>query len=256
MKKNGYFLLFCVAILIFVYTSTLLTTRVIESASQKNLSESINSFVYSKSDDPIQLTEIDEEFYSSERIQRQNQLFDLYEMNDDLIGWLQIDGLVIDYPVVQNFIEPDFYLTKDFNQKKSSFGTIYMDANCHFGYSKNYILYGHHMKNGTMFAALNNYDNKVFFNEHPIIQLDTLSELSDYQIIGAFKVSSSDIEKVQDFILFSTKEDFMLFKDYFETHKFYDTEINYSYDDQFLTLMTCEYTYKNGRFFVIAKKVN
>ena len=156
---------------------------------------------------------------------------------------------------MQTIAEPDYYLKHDFNKNKSSHGCIYMDYNVRLKYTKNRLLYGHHMKDGSMFASLVKYDSIDFYNEHPIIEFDTLSTLNDYQIIGAFKSPQKDLESLQKVLLLSDESQFNTFKEYFEKNRFYDTGIDFSYDDSFLTLMTCEYTYKNGRFFVLAKKI-
>lgn len=251
MKKIITYSIFGIAIAIFINSSFLLGNRIYESEEQSRLLEDVQKTVYT--DVPAKLNTYIEE-KPSERAVRKNNLYQLYEQNQDLLGWITIDGTIIDYPVVKSLNKPDYYLYKDFNKKKSSFGSIYMDYNCHLNNSKNLILYGHHMRNGSMFASLTKYDDVSYYEEHKTIQFDTLSNLNDYQVVGVFKCSSSDIEKIQNFIGMNTEAAFKDFKLYFEKNKFYDTGIRYTYEDEFLTLMTCEYTYKNGRFFVVCKK--
>ena len=111
------------------------------------------------------------------------------------------------------------------------------------------------MKDGSMFAKINDYQDEDFYLNHKVIQFDTFRSLSDYEIIGAFKIPASDIGKLQQILLMNTEEDFLSLQEYFESHKYFDTRIPYSYDDSYLTLMTCEYTNKNGRFFVLAKQI-
>lgn len=264
MKKIIEGFAFFVAVFLFLYTSFMLVNRLKETACQEELMNSILETVYQEIPDPSE-TRLDKQaetdiipeqvLFDETRTIRNKNLYRLYGENNDLAGWVQIEGTVIDYPFMQTFIEPDFYLTHGFDKKKSSFGSIYMDSRCIPGHVKNYVLYGHHMKNGSMFASLQNYTHIDYCLAHPVIQFDSLSTISDYEVVGAFSIPSSDIETMQDILLFDSQEHFDSFSEYFESHKFYDTGKEYSFDDEFLTLMTCEYSHKNGRFFVIAKRV-
>lgn len=259
-------IVFLIALAAFIYSSVQLAGYFREANKQDTLLESIQANVYETTakakETTVSLEPTEPEVTFDEfRMARRDNLFELYKQNNDLIGWIKIDDMtnpentIIDYPVMQTILEPDYYLKRDFNKKKSSYGTIYMDANCSPRHSKNLLIYGHHMKNGSMFASLNKYTDPSYYSSHPFIQFDTLSILSDYQIIGAFKATSKELSLLQDFLLLSTEEEFNTFRDHFESHKFYDTGIPYSYEDDFITLMTCEYTSKNGRFFVVGKKI-
>lgn len=95
---------------------------------------------------------------------------ELYEENNKLYGWLRIDGTNIDYPVMYSPDEPQFYLHKNFNKEDSFSGTPFIlvpDTN-------NIIIYGHNMKNKTMFSALRNYKDMKFWKKNPYIEFDTL----------------------------------------------------------------------------------
>lgn len=251
--------IFILALIAFLLSSTVLTSRFMDTHHEQKLLDEIKVEIYgeekeSATDDWF-IQERKNSFFSDRRHKRQKSFYSLYTKNNDLTGWIQIDDTKIDYPIMQSPADADFYLKHDFNKEKSSYGSIYLDAGCSIEYSKNLILYGHHMKDGSMFAKINDYQYEDFYLGHPIIQFDTLGSLNDYQIIGAFKIPSSDINKLEQVLLMDTKEDFFSVKEYFESHKYYDTGIPYSYEDNYLTLMTCEYTNKNGRFFVLAKQI-
>lgn len=104
-----------------------------------------------------------------------NKYADLYAQNNDFIGWIKIEDTVIDYPVMQSEDSPNFYLDHNFNKEYSRFGVPYMQENCSLS-SDNIIVYGHNMKNKSMFNELTKYKDKDFYNTHRYIQLDTLSE--------------------------------------------------------------------------------
>jgi sortase B len=244
-------ILFIAALCVFIYSSVCLISRYSEKKSEETILESIHDIVYENTPS-FEIN--DKKIFDSYRYSRQKGFSSLYEQNNDMFGWISIDNTVIDYPVMQSVYDPDFYLKNDFNKNKNAHGSIYMDSNCSLS-SRNYILYGHHMKNGTMFASLNQFQTLEYYKEHSIIQFDTFGTLNDYQIIGAFKIPQKDISLLQDTLLLQTKTDYQNFMNYFNQHKFYDTGITCSYEDQYLTLMTCEYTNKNGRFFILAKRI-
>lgn len=80
----------------------------------------------------------------------------IYEMNTDLFGWIHIEGTVVDYPVMHSPDEPERYLRKNLNGEYSLSGVPFMAADCYEGCG-NYILYGHNMKNGSMFHTIMSY---------------------------------------------------------------------------------------------------
>lgn len=181
----------------------------------------------------------------------------LKEVNEDVTGWIKIDGTVIDYPVMHTPDNPDFYLKHGFDKSRSAYGMIYMDENCSLSEEcHNYILYGHHMKNGSMFASLEKYGSREFYEEHPVIGFDTLNDIGRYEIAAAFKMPADQITDVfAGYLAASTEEDYEKLIEYAKAHAFYDTGITPVWPEQILTLATCEYTQRDGRFFVIAKKI-
>lgn len=261
MKRLFVNLILLILIIVCLISSFIIGNRIYEYSNYNKLNNSLQHTIterilLSEEVNGIKSkNESNEKLFSEDRYIRVQNLYELRNTNKDVFGWITIPGTVIDYPVVQNLMEPDFYLKHDFNKSKSSYGTIYMDASCVRGKSKNYILYGHHMRDGSMFASINHYDDINYYNQFPIIQFDTLTGPNNYQIIGAFKISAKNLTSLENIILFNSEEDFNTFKTFFETNQFYDTGVDYSYEDDFLTLMTCEYTYNNGRFFVFAKKI-
>ena len=93
--------------------------------------------------------------------------------NPDIVGWVYAKGTGIDYPIVQGK-DNEEYLHMDYNKKKSSSGTIFLDHGCDKSFiSDNNIIYGHHMKNGTMFAKLLKFREESFLKKHHVIILYT-----------------------------------------------------------------------------------
>ncbi len=183
----------------------------------------------------------------------------LHAMNNHMVGWITIPDTKIDYPVVQSPESPDYYLNHDFSKKWSSAGCIYAREECDiFAPSDNITLYGHHMKNGSMFAQLDKFKKKSFWQDHQLFYFDTLYERHTYQIIAVFKTTANAGEGFP-YHLFdnaSGKEEFDAFMAQVRKLQFYDTGVTAEYGDKLLTLSTCEYTQDNGRFVVVAKRIS
>lgn len=182
----------------------------------------------------------------------------LKEANSDAIGWIRIEGTEVDYPVMHTPEEPDYYLRRGFDKKYSVYGMIYMDGNCTLDEdSPNYLLYGHHMKNGSMFASIERYSSEDYYKQHPFIEFDTLEETGTYEVVAAFKLAAIRMDEEFAYKLAArTEKDYEALIDYIKSTGFYDTGITAQWPEQLITLTTCEYSQKDGRFFVVAKKVN
>jgi len=185
-----------------------------------------------------------------------NKYADLYAQNNDFIGWIKIEDTVIDYPVMQSKNSPNFYLDHNFKKAYSRFGIPYMQENCSLS-SDNIIVYGHNMKNKSMFNELTKYKDKDFYNAHRYIQLDTLSEQRKYEVICAFKTVAyaNNGFKYYSFVDADSQEDFSAYIEKCQALSFYDTGVNAEYGDKLITLSTCEYSQNNGRFVVVAKLI-
>ena len=182
----------------------------------------------------------------------------LFDSNPDMVGWISIAGTKIDYPVMQTLEEPEYYLHRNFEQEYAACGLPFADANCTFDpQSDNVILYGHHMKDGSMFHDLNNYKDKTFYEEHPLIQFNTRWGYGTYQIIAAFKTQVDTVNAwpYYQFIEAESPEAFADFVGQCQDRALYDTGYTAEYGDQLLTLSTCEYSTENGRMVIVAKQV-
>lgn len=183
----------------------------------------------------------------------------LYLQNMDMVGWIEIEGTKLNYPVLQTPDEKDFYLTHDFNKEKSGHGAIYAQEDCNvWTPSDNVILYGHNMKDGSMFATLLKYRKQSYWEEHRYIHFNTLLERHTYEIVATFKTTAT-IGQGFDYQMFANADTEEEFDDYIATAKslaFYDTGVTAEYGDKLITLSTCDASLTNGRLVVVAKRVN
>ena len=111
----------------------------------------------------------------------------LLEKNEDFIGWIKIEGTRVDYPVVQKQDAENYYLRRGFDKKYSYYGTPYAFEDATFAEADNFVIYGHHMDNGSMFSDLVQYTSKEFYEQHKQIQFDTMEGFGTYEIIAVLK---------------------------------------------------------------------
>lgn len=184
----------------------------------------------------------------------------VHQKNQRLIGWVKIDDTIVDYPVMQT-VNNEYYLDHNFNQEEDRNGCIFMDYQCDvIRGCDNIILYGHHMKSGKMFGTLNKYSKESYYEEHPVIQFDTIYEKGTYQVMYVFRskvYSEEDVTfKYYQFINAASEKEFNSAMNEMAALSLYDTGVTASYGDQLLTLSTCDYQENKGRFVVVAKKIS
>lgn len=181
-----------------------------------------------------------------------NKVYDLMLRNKDCVGWLKVANTDIDYPVMLTKDEPEYYLRRNFNKSYSYMGTPFMDANCNIGISKNLIIYGHNMKNGKMFASLMKFKNKEYFDEHQSVEFITPNEKAIYHIICVAKVKADD--SWYSFIENSGESQYNERIKELYSKSLYHSDYEFGYNDEFLTLSTCEYSQNDGRLILICVK--
>lgn len=183
---------------------------------------------------------------------------DLYAENNDLAGWLSIEGMKIDYPVMQGG-DDEYYLHHDFYGEDSKYGCLYVKGQADLAAGTNFIIYGHNMKDGSMFGDLDLYLKESFYKEHPSISFDTLYEERTYDILAVFRSqvynTDDDAFKYYRFYEADTQEEFEDFYSNIKELSLYDTGVEAELGDTFLTLSTCAYHVEDGRLVVVAKRV-
>ena len=111
--------------------------------------------------------------------------------NADCIGWLSIDGTNISYPVMHTPSDPQKYLHRNFYGKYSQSGVPFLDGRCDIQ-STNLIIYGHNMKNGTMFADLKKYVDKDFLSAHRTVKFETADGVQTFTVTEVLKTNISN----------------------------------------------------------------
>lgn len=182
----------------------------------------------------------------------------LYQKNSDFFGWIEIEGTIVNYPVMYTPSRPEYYLHRAFDRSEAYSGVPFLSADCFVGCG-NYLIYGHHIKNGTQFAAITEYSSEDFWKEHPTVRFDTLYEVGVYDVVAAFysEVYPNDMTDVFRYYQYTDLREEKAFMEYVRQVKeaaLYETGLELQFGDQLLTLSTCEYHQTNGRFVVVARK--
>mgnify|MGYP005940838737 FL=1 len=201
------------------------------------------------------LIEIVEENIENQE-ERKIDINKLYEENKDIVGWLKIDNTTINYPIMQNINDPNYYLRRDFYKNYSSYSTPYMAKQCNLN-SDNIVIYGHHMKNNKMFGELEKYKSKDFYNNHKIITFTTLEKEYSYEIFAVFKttVYTKNTFRYYENINFENKKMYNDFINICKDKSLYQTGIEIKDKEKLITLSTCEYSNKNSRLVIVARKI-
>lgn len=188
---------------------------------------------------------------------------DLYLANEDIIGWIEIEGTKINYPVMQTKDDPEFYLRRSFDKEKASSGTPFMDSSSDiFIPTSNFLIYGHNMKNGTMFHDLLKFKDKDFYEEHKTFKFDTIYKggQGTYEIVAAgySKIYSKDSNefKYYNYAGITSEQDFNAYVKGIKSISEYETNVTPKYGDQLVTLSTCSYHEDDGRFFLVGRRTD
>lgn len=185
---------------------------------------------------------------------------ELYEQNNDMVGWIRIEDTRVNYPVMQSPDSPDFYLTHGFDKGETDYGCPYVAEICDVSKpSDNLIIYAHYKNNGTMFTDLKKFKKQSFWEEHKTFTFDTIYEKQTYEIVAVFKTvvytkSPSEFRYFQ-FADAKTPEEFDAYIAKCKERALYDTGVTAEFGDKLITLSTCEYSNKNGRLVVVAKRI-
>lgn len=178
-------------------------------------------------------------------------LTEVFNLNKDCIGWINIPNTYLNYPIMHTPNEPQKYIHKNFYGEFSYSGVPFMDNRCNLD-SANLIIYGHNMDNGTMFATLCCFVNYDFYNSHKEIYLQTVDGLKVYKIFAVLKVTKTD--SWYKCIEVETEEKYNRLIADIKSRSLYQTSIEPQYKQQLLTLSTC-YGDNDGRLMVIATEI-
>ena len=212
---------------------------------------------YKKADDTYERIRIEKEELKNSYINNEDDTEkdgrgNIFIDNEDYRGWLNVENTNIDYPVLQSY-DNQYYLDKDINREYLMSGSIFMNyLNDGFN-DENTVLFGHNMRNGTMFAQLRKYKDRDFFygNNNINIELSNGDTLK-YEV---FSVYVTDVEDNYIQTKFDNANEYKEFLDRIKNNSIYETEIELSEDDKIITLSTCSFEFNDARLVVHGKLI-
>ncbi|MFD0677663.1 MULTISPECIES: class B sortase [unclassified Paenibacillus] len=178
----------------------------------------------------------------------------LLAVNSDILGWIKIGDTQVDYLIVRAE-DNEYYLTRNYKREEAKAGSIFMDfRNNVTAVSPNTILYGHRMKDGSMFGDLKKYMDREFFEAHQLISMDTLYHRYDVEVFSVY-YTTTDFNYIET--EFDTPEDQLRFYERIRERSMYKTGVVLTEQDRVLTLSTCDYTLdpNEGRLVVHGRLV-
>lgn len=179
---------------------------------------------------------------------------ELLDENQDLAAWLRVPGTVIDYPVMLTPDDGEYYLHRSFSKKYSLLGTPFMDKKCgQPEEADSLIIYGHNMRDGTMFSALKNYEDEDFYSKNKTIQLALPGGTREYEVFAVMmlNVQDEDDARIYDCAGSLSRQQFDSYVSDIKSRALYDTGEQPAYGDRLLMLSTCSYHTSDGRLAVV-----
>lgn len=171
----------------------------------------------------------------------------LLEENPDLVGWLYSEGTPIHYPVVQGK-DNDFYLHHLFDGSEGKYGCIFLEAQNAPDFSEPHsILYGHHMRDGSMFKSLKGYQEQSYYEEHPVLLLETPEQWYRLEVFAGYVASTSSDAWQLDFPDAQERQKWL---DEQKKKSDFHSDVTPGPEERILTLSTCSYEFKNARYVV------
>ncbi len=196
--------------------------------------------------------------YEELRTQSGRDIAALQALNPDTVGWVYVADTNIDYPVMFTPDDPEYYLHRNFDRERSSAGTPFVGEGCIVPGGNSTIIYGHHMRSGSMFATLLNFEDEDFFNTHEISFTTTQGE-GTYKPIAAFHTDLSRGDSYYRYWEHVGNLNAQEYADFVNTvveKSMFSPTVEATYGHKLLTLSTCSYGTSEERFAVVAVRVD
>ena len=222
-----------------------------------NIQKLLDEGKYEEAEKLAQAQRIAKEMREAElRRQKLAIVSSLKRTNGDFVGWISIEDTNVSYPVVQGR-DNSYYLDHDVNRRRSSHGSIFMDfrddvSDISGPEGCNIVIYGHMMRDGSMFHDVNLYKDRRFFDEHPIITLEIFPNTYTFRVFSTY-VTSPDFDYIQT--NFPSKNEFTGFLNEIKRRSRFSSGASLNTGDTVLTLSTCGYEFDNARIAVHAKLI-
>ncbi len=244
-------LIFIISLLALIASSVYIVNYFLESNKQTGVVDDVRE-LYGKEKSSTEKNE-DGVYVSFESIIAQNS---------DTKAWINIPSTKVDNPVVQTD-DNEYYLKRNFNKIKSRYGTLYFEAAATISpehTSQNLVIYGHEMRDGSMFGTLKKYKNVNFYKENPVFKMRTLFDDAKYKIFAIF-ITNASPEQNNGTVFeyrtpdFQTQSEFLSFVAQVKERSIINTGVDVAAGDNIVTLSTCTGEFEDARLVIVARRV-
>jgi len=232
---------------IAIYSGYRLITDMMEDRKGSNSYEQIAEQVAQ----PAETTVVQVAGQEQTILLRQIDFEALFAINPDVVAWLECEGTIIDYPVVQG-TDNSYYLKHLLDGTQHRFGTLFVDKDNTPGFvDDNTIIYGHHIKAGDMFYILKHYREEGYYEAHPYFMLYTPEKTYRIDLFAGFLTSAND----NFYLNFGTEESFAEYIAEIRKNSTFESPVEMTPSDQMVTLYTCAYDFDEARYILCGKLV-
>jgi len=248
---------FLVSFITLLVSGTYIASYFLTAEKEKNIIEDTRQIWYE-----VESEETTSQPTESENKKKNDPTAKLKKLNSDFMGWLSLKGAGVDHPVYQTD-NNSFYLNHNQNKESSVYGALYFDCENKITEQesdRNLIIYGHEMKNGSLFGSLKKLRSLSFYKENSTVKLTIFGEKRVYRIYAVFVLNAS--KKDDDGYIynlfrqnFMDESDFDSWVDEAYKRSIINTNVEVDYDDELLTLITCAGDFENARLVVMAKRL-
>lgn len=234
MRKLVKAILLIILFAIFIFSGIQVCKYIIEANNNKKLNDDLIGKAVSSNIENIE----------SEKVPIKVDFSVLQQENEDIVAWLYSNGTQINYPILQGK-DNEYYVRKLPNRKYNIAGSLFMDYRNSKDFNDyNTIIYGHNMKNGTMFGTLQKYKNQKYYDEHKTIYLLTEKQNYEIELFAGYTISvNSDI---YDLLEMSQGEINSVIK-----KSDFNSDVNVTSEDKIITLSTCAYEFEGARYVLM-----
>ena len=242
MKKFSRIFIDALLVCVTIFCVFNIYNKVVEYKKADNVYETINESVNDTASKK-------EDSNSNSVLSKYNKLI---ADNEDYRCWLKMDNTKIDYPVVQSN-DNSYYLDRDFNKNYLAAGSIFMDFRNDFDSDKSVVIYGHNMRNNTMFGELDNFKRESFFKENNKFKIEYKDKTYTYEV---FSVYIGDASENFVEVSFDSDEEYIDYLSRIKSKSLFKSDIEVSNKDKIVTLYTCSYEFDGARTVVNGKLIS
>ena len=252
-KKKKNIIILSILIIVFLVSTAFVVTYFVKQKNAENQYEEIKGKAKGNFEEKVKEQETEENTDNAKE-ESPIDFEELWKTNEEIYAWIEIPGTDIDYPIAQRADDDAYYLNHTIEGTEGLPGSIYTEAINSKNFTDfNTVIYGHNMKNGTMFAGLHKYEDKEFLKENPYIYVYLPDKTLKYQIFAA--VVFDDRHMMHSFN-YNTTEGRQEFLDELEAvrtmESSYDDSITVGTDSNIITLATCIGGQPDSRWLVEA----